>query len=204
VRPGIYAFARDRTWSLAAPLLALAAGDGLASPGAERIFLVFLKIGAVLYGSGYVLIAFLQSDVVDERHWITEQQLLDAVAVGQVTPGPLFSTATFIGYIAGGWIGAAAATTGIFLPAFLLVAATHSLIDRVRSSTRLSRLLDGLNLASNALLIGVLATLIQSLDLGLFSVTIAGLALVGLASRRCGPTPVLLLAGLLGGLRGAI
>jgi len=102
--PAIYAYARPRTFSIAAPLVALAGGEGIGSPGVERIFLVFLKIGAVLYGSGYVLIAFLQSDLVDERHWITQQQLLDAVAAGQVTPGPLFSTATFVGLNAASFV----------------------------------------------------------------------------------------------------
>jgi chromate transporter len=202
--PAIYAYMRPRTFAIAAPLVALAAGEGIGSPGVERIFLVFLKIGAVLYGSGYVLIAFLQSDLVDERHWITEQQLLDAVAAGQVTPGPLFSTATFVGYLVGGWAGAVAASVGIFLPAFVLVAATHGLVERIRSSPALSRLLDGLNLASNALLIGVLATLTRSVGLSGFNLGVAALAATALAIGRMGPTSVLVLAGLLGALRHAL
>lgn len=86
------------------------------------MFLIFLKIGSVLFGSGYVLLAFLRTDFVEQRQWLTESQLLDAIAIGQVTPGPLFTTATFIGYILGGFPAAILATVGIFLPAFIFVA----------------------------------------------------------------------------------
>ena len=191
---------RDKALAIAAPLLLFATGNDAPNPGVERIFLVFLKIGAVLYGSGYVLIAFLQRDVVDQRHWITQEQLVDAVAIGQVTPGPLFSTATFIGYLAGGWTGAMVATVGIFLPAFVLVFATHGVARRIRDSAMLSRVLDGLNLASNALLIGVLVTLIRDLDLSAFNVVVAGLALIGFTTSRLGPTSILIGAALIGGL----
>jgi chromate transporter len=189
---------KERTLSMAAPLLIFSAAAEQPSPSFLRIFLAFLKIGSLLYGSGYVLIAFLQRDVVDGHHWITQQQLVDAIAVGQVTPGPFFSTATFIGYQIGGLGGAVAATIGIFLPAFLLVWATHGLAARFRTSRALSRVLDGLNLASNALLIGVLVTLIRALDLTAFNLIVAGLALLGLASRKVGPTTVLVGAALLG------
>jgi chromate transporter len=191
---------RDRTLAIAAPLLLFATGGDTPQPGAERIFLVFLKIGAILYGSGYVLIAFLQRDIVDDRHWITQQQLLDSVAIGQVTPGPVFSTATFIGYLVGGWTGAAAATVGIFLPAFVLVWATHGIAARVRSSASLSQILDGLNLASNALLIGVLVTLVRDLDLSILNVLLAAMALIGMVSSRLGPTSILIAAGIVSGL----
>jgi len=189
---------KDRTLAFAAPLLLYATAAEQPAPSFFRVFLAFLKIGSLLYGSGYVLIAFLQRDLVDGHHWITQQQLVDAVAVGQVTPGPVFSTATFIGYQIGGLGGAIAATIGIFLPAFLLVGATHGFAARLRMSRSLSRALDGLNLASNALLIGVLVTLIRALDLTAFNVIVAGLALAGLASRRVGPTTVLAGAALLG------
>jgi chromate transporter len=189
---------KDRTLAVAAPLLLYATAPEQPPPSFVRIFLVFLKIGAILYGSGYVLIAFMQRDVVNGRHWITQQQLVDAVAVGQVTPGPVFSTATFIGYQIGGLGGAIAATIGIFLPAFLLVWATHGVAARFRTSRMLARVLDGLNLASNALLIGVLATLIRALDLTAFNLIVAALALLGLASRRVGPTTVLAGAALIG------
>lgn len=116
------------------------------------LFFIFLKIGSILYGSGYVLIAFLQSDLVNRYAWLTQSQLINAVAIGQITPGPLFTTATFIGYQLGGLPGAALATIGIFLPAFLLVAVSNPLIPRFRQSALLSSLLDGINAASLGLM----------------------------------------------------
>ena len=116
------------------------------------LFLIFLKIGSVLFGSGYVLIAFLRSDLVVRMGWLTESQLLDAVAIGQVTPGPIFTTATFIGYLVAGPVGALVATVGIFLPAFVYVAISAPLIPRLRSSIIAAQLLDGLNVASLALM----------------------------------------------------
>ena len=113
---------------------------------------VFLKIGSVVFGSGYVLLAFLRADLVDRMHWLTEPQLLDAVAIGQVTPGPVFTTATFIGYIIGGGWGALLATAGIFLPGFLLVGLARPLIARVRRSPLASAFLDGVNVAALALM----------------------------------------------------
>ncbi|MDR7420767.1 MAG: chromate efflux transporter [Armatimonadota bacterium] len=121
----------------------------------DRLFLIFLKIGAVLYGSGYVLLAFLRADFVDRLGWLTDQQLLDAVAIGQFTPGPVFTTATFIGYLLGGVPAAMLATVGIFLPAFVFVAASHPWIPRMRRSPWAGALLDGVNVASLALMAGV-------------------------------------------------
>jgi chromate transporter len=118
----------------------------------STLFLVFLKVGAVLFGSGYVLLAFLRAELVVRLGWLGEGQLLDAVAVGQVTPGPVFSTATFVGYVLGGHAGAAAATAGIFLPAFLFVAASGPLVPRLRRSAVAGAFLDGVNVASLALM----------------------------------------------------
>ncbi len=112
------------TKSLVAATPVLAAGIPISL---SALFLVFLKFGAVIFGSGYVLLAFLQADLVDRLHWLTQAQLLDAVAVGQVTPGPVFTTATFIGHLLGGFRGAVVATAGIFLPGFLFVAASRPL-----------------------------------------------------------------------------
>jgi chromate transporter len=120
--------------------------------GVFPLFLFFLKVGAVLYGSGYVLLAFLRADLVERWHWLSESQLLDAIAVGQVTPGPVFTTATFIGYVLGGLSGATAATAGIFLPAFLFVAASGPLVPRIRRSPTAGAFLDGVNAASLALM----------------------------------------------------
>jgi len=119
------------------------------------LFLTFLKIGAVLYGSGYVLMAFLRADFVAHLGWLTDQQLLDAIAIGQVTPGPLFTTATFIGYILGGTPGALLATLGIFLPSFIFVAVSNPLIPRMRKSAWVSSLLDGVNVAALGLMAAV-------------------------------------------------
>jgi chromate transporter len=119
------------------------------------LFLVFLKFGSVIFGSGYVLLAFLQADLVDRLHWLTQAQLLDAVAVGQVTPGPVFTTATFIGYLLGGVRGAVIATAGIFLPGFLFVAASRPLIPRIRHSKIAGAFLDGVNAGAVALMFAV-------------------------------------------------
>jgi chromate transporter len=120
-----------------------------------NLFLIFLKIGAVVFGSGYVLLAFLRADLVDRLHWLTEKQLLDAVAVGQITPGPVFSAATFIGYILAGGRGAFLATVAIFLPAFFLVAFTGPLLPRLRKSKSVSALFDGVNAGSLGLMLAV-------------------------------------------------
>jgi chromate transporter len=116
------------------------------------MFFFFLKVGAVLFGSGYVLLAFLRADLVERWGWLTESQLLDAIAVGQFTPGPVFTTATFIGFILNGPVGALLATVGIFLPAFLFVALSAPFIPKLRASLTASAFLDGVNVASLALM----------------------------------------------------
>jgi chromate transporter len=133
---------------------ALAAGSatGVTTVSLASLFALFVKIGAVLFGSGYVLLAFLRADLVERFGWLTEQQLLDAVAVGQITPGPLFTTATFVGYLLAGWPGAAVATMGIFLPAFVFVALSGPLVPRIRRSPVAGAALDGAIVASLALM----------------------------------------------------
>jgi len=126
------------------------------------VFLFFLKIGCILYGSGYVLLAFLQRDLVERNQWLTSQQLLDAVAIGQFTPGPVFTTATFIGYLLAGNAGAIAGTIGIFLPAFLLVWVVNPWVTKLRQSPWASGFLDGVNAASLGLMVGVTYTLGQT------------------------------------------
>lgn len=135
--------------------LAPALSSIAAAPTFGGLFWVFFKIGATVFGSGYVLVAFLRDDLVTSSHWLTERQLLDAVAVGQVTPGPVFTTATFIGYLLGGVPGAVVATVAIFLPGFILVGLTRPLLARVRSSPRASAFFDGVNAASLALMVVV-------------------------------------------------
>jgi chromate transporter len=136
-----------------------AAAAAVAGASAWGLFAVFVKIGAVLFGSGYVLLAFLRADLVERLGWLTERQLLDAVAVGQVTPGPVFTTATFIGYLVAGGPGAVAATVGIFLPAFVFVALSGSLVPRLRRSPTAGAILDGVTVASLALMAVVTAQL---------------------------------------------
>jgi chromate transporter len=114
----------------------------------------FLKVGSILFGSGYVLLAFLRADLVQRWGWLTDQQLIDAIAVGQFTPGPVFTTATFIGYVLAGVPGALLATLGIFLPSFVFVAASNPLIPRLRRSAWAAGFLDGVNVAS----LGLMAT----------------------------------------------
>jgi chromate transporter len=120
--------------------------------GLWPLFLFFLKVGSILFGSGYVLLAFLRADLVERWHWLTESQLLDAVAVGQITPGPVFTTATFIGFILGGVPAAVVATIGIFLPAFIFVALSGPLVPRIRQSAVAGAFLDGVNAASLSLM----------------------------------------------------
>ncbi len=119
------------------------------------LFLFFLKVGAVLFGSGYVLLAFIRTDLVDRLRWLTEAQLLDAVAVGQVTPGPVFTTATFIGYLLGGFRGAVVATLGIFIPSFFFVSISGPLIPHLRRSALAGAFLDGVNVGAWALMAAV-------------------------------------------------
>ena len=147
-------------------------------PDITRLFLVFLKIGAVLYGSGYVLLAFLRRDFVDRLGWITDTQLLDAIAVGQFTPGPVFTTATFIGFLVGDFPGAAVATIGIFLPAFFFVAVTAPFIPRLRSSRTLAAALDGLNVASVAVMAGVTWQLARTAVVDVFTAVLAVAAIL--------------------------
>jgi chromate transporter len=133
--------------------LGVSAAPAATAPfGLWPLFTFFLWVGSVLFGSGYVLLAFLRSGLVVERGWLTEPQLLDAVAVGQVTPGPVFTTATFIGYLLAGGGGAAVATVGIFLPGFVLVALSGPLVPRLRRSPTAGAVLDGVNVASLALM----------------------------------------------------
>ena len=141
------------------------------------LFLTFLKIGAILYGSGYVLLAFLHADLVVRLHWLTDQQLIEAIAVGQVTPGPLFTTATFIGYILGGVPGALLATLGIFLPSFVFVAISNPLIPRMRKSVWISSFLDGVNVAAISLMAVVTLQLGQASLIDLPTIIIALISL---------------------------
>ena len=140
-------------WPSSKGWLTVTAAAGVAIPfGLPRLFFSFLKIGSVVFGSGYVLLAFLRGEFVERLHWLTETQLIDAVTVGQFTPGPVFTTATFIGYILAGIPGAVCATLGIFLPGFLLVAVSGPLLPRIRRSALAGAVLDGVIAGSLALM----------------------------------------------------
>lgn len=163
----------------------------------STLFFTFLKIGSVLFGSGYVLLAFLHADFVVRLAWLTDAQLLDAVAVGQVTPGPVFTTATFVGYVLDGFRGAAAATAGIFLPAFVFVALSHPLLPRLRASPVASSFLDGVVAASWALMAGVAVRLALGSVVDGFTAAVALVAL-GLFWRGVNSAAVVLGAALAG------
>ena len=169
---------------LAATALAGAAPPAAAPFGLGLMFVLFLKTGAVLFGSGYVLLAFLRADFVERLGWLTEQQLLDAIAIGQITPGPVFTTATFIGFLLGGPVGSVAATVGIFLPAFVFVALTRPLVHRMRRSPRTAALLDGINAGSLAMMVFVLAHLARSAITDAPTLAIAAVSLVAIARFR--------------------
>ncbi|GAB4498034.1 MAG: chromate efflux transporter [Anaerolineales bacterium] len=165
------------------------------------LFLTFLKIGAVLYGSGYVLLAFLRADFVLRLGWLTDAQLLDAIAIGQVTPGPLFTTATFIGYLLGGVPGALLATLGIFLPSFGFVALTAPILPRLRANPHLARLLDGVNAAALGLMAAVSITLGRAALVDVWTIAAAALALIILLRYRVNATWLIAAGALLGLLR---
>ncbi len=167
------------------PAVAGGAASGVTLPS---LFWVFLKTGSVLFGSGYVLLAFLRADLVQRLGWLTEAQLLDAIAIGQVTPGPVFTTATFIGYLLAGPSGALVATLGIFLPAFVFVALSGPLVPRLRASARAAAFLDGVNVASLALMAVVTAQLGRAALVDLPTVALAALSAALLLRYRLNST----------------
>jgi chromate transporter len=174
------------------------ANSTLLSVGITPLFLFFLKVGSVLFGSGYVLLAFLRADLVERWRWITEAQLLDAVAVGQFTPGPVFTTATFVGYVVAGWSGAVAATIGIFLPAFILCALSAPMVPRMRSSKSLGAFLDGVNAASLALMAVVTFQLARVAVVDLTTLVLAIAAAAALVKWRLNSAWLVLAAALFG------
>lgn len=182
---------------LASPLLGLA--PAMVPFSLLLLFLIFLKMGAIVYGSGYTLLAFLRTDLVQGLHWLTDKQLLDAVSIGQFTPGPVFTTATFIGYVLGGGPGALLATLGIFCPSFLFIVLIHPVASRLRQKAWTAVLLDGANVAALALMAGVLFQIGQHALIDLFTWLLALLAIVLLLRFRFN-SAWLILAGAAAGL----
>lgn len=164
----------------------------------SKLFFIFLKIGSLLFGSGYVLLAFLRTEFVEKLGWLTESQLLDAIAVGQVTPGPVFTTATFIGTLLAGPKGGFIATAGIFLPAFLFVAITAPFIARLRESALLSSVLDYVNAASLALMAGVTFFLSQNAVTSPITAALMAVSLFLIVRFRVSSVWLILAAGLTG------
>jgi chromate transporter len=187
-------------WPGVVPMLkgAGAGATAIVSFSLAGLFLFFLKVGAVLYGSGYVLLAFLQTDLVDRLHWITQSQLLDAVAIGQLTPGPVFTTATFIGYLLGGVTGAVGATMAIFVPGFIFVAASHPLIPRIRRSMTAGAFLDGVNVGALALLAAVTLQLGRAAIVDVTTIAVAAIGAPLLIYARVNSAWLILAAGMVG------
>lgn len=205
-RSGSLAALSGSTFLVPSSVAAAAATTGATAPvGLVTLTAFFLKVGSILFGSGYVLLAFLRADLVQRWGWLTDQQLIDAIAVGQFTPGPVLTAATFIGYVVAGVPGALLATFGIFFPSFVFVAASNPLIPRLRQSPWTAGFLDGVNVASLGLMATVTwhlarAALVDSLTVGLGLVAVVlvfwlrvnsawlvlGGALVGMAFKILG------------------
>lgn len=163
-----------------------------------RIGWFFLKVGAVLYGGGYVLFAFVEQGLVHDHHWLTQQQVLNAIAIGQFTPGPLLSTATFLGYLLGGAWGAVVATIAIFLPSFLYVAALGPILPKLRRSAWVAAFLDSVNVCAVALMAGVTVRLASDALRGWPMWVIAAASLVALWKWKINPAWAVLGGGLAG------
>jgi chromate transporter len=209
------AYATFSTWRrlrIPSTVIALTSGASLSSSQAvasaplahvvpvtlTRIFLFFLKIGSIQFGSGYVLLAFLRTDLVERYRWLSEGQLLDAIAVGQFTPGPVFTTATFVGYLLHGSLGAVLATVSIFLPAFLLVATSGKYIPFIRKSKITASFLDAVNVASLALMTEVSWHLARSSVVDLPTALIAVISLVLILRYQLNSAWLVLMGGLIG------
>jgi chromate transporter len=201
------AMAAARARGVASLLAPIAIGGAPAASGGAAVatafslsalFLFFLKVGAVLFGSGYVLLAFVRADLVERWQWLTNAQLLDAIAVGQVTPGPLFTSATFIGYLLAGPAGAALATVGIFLPAFAYVALLAPILPRLRRAAASAAFLDGINAASAALVALVTWELVRSAIVDATTLGIAGAGAVALLRFGVNSAWIVLCGGAVG------
>lgn len=201
--PGLLSGIRRTAGSAVATATAGAAAAGGGAVPLGKLFLFFLKVGAVLYGSGYVLVAYLEGGLVRQYGWLTEPQLLDAVALGQLTPGPVLSTATFIGYVLAGAPGAALATVGIFLPSFFFVLALNPLVPKLRRSAWMAAFLDAVNVAAVGLMVAVTVELGTATLRSWPAWTIAALAAVAVLRFRLNAAWIVLGGALLGRLLAA-
>ena len=201
--PSIFGSSSLARWQLL-PAAVLTAGVVAVRPSLVRIALFFLKVGAVLYGGGYVLLAFLEHGLVQQHAWLTQQQLLDAIAIGQFTPGPVLSTATFIGYLLGGVPGAAVATVGIFLPSFFYVALLAPVLFRLRQSAWIAAFLDSVNVCAVALMTCVTVRLAADALRGWSTWLIGSVAIVVLLRWKVNSAWIVLGGGIMGLLFSAI
>lgn len=172
--------------------------------GLMPLFTFFLKVGAVLFGSGYVLLAFLRTDLVVRLQWLSDKQLLDAIAIGQVTPGPVFTTATFIGYLLGRLPGAVVATAGIFLPSFIFIAIVGPVVPRMRKSAILGAFLDGVNVGALALMCVVTWHLGKAALIDLTTIAVAALSAIALIRFKISSTWLILAGGIVGYVRALV
>lgn len=191
-------WSRSKVHGVASIPLALGTAATAPAAGLSAIALVFLKLGVVVFGSGYVLLAFLQTDLVDRLHWLTSQQLLDAVTAGQITPGPVFATATFLGYLLHGYSGALVATLAIFLPSFILAGVVGALAGRMRKSPLAAAFLDGVNAAAIALMVMITLTLARSTLIDTFTWVAALVSAILLLRFKVNATWLLLGGAILG------
>lgn len=189
---------RPRATALTVAAIPIASASAAASVGLVPILLTFLKMGVVVFGSGYVLLSFLQADLVDRLHWITQPQLLDAVTAGQLTPGPVFATAAFLGYLLHGFSGAAIATLAIFLPSFFLAGIVGLLARQIRKSPATASFLDGVNSAAVALIAAVAVTLGKTALLDPWTWAIAAASLLLLLRFKINATWLILAGATLG------
>lgn len=194
--------AAARVLLVACTIATVAAAEPATRAAAADVFGYFLRVGSLLFGSGYVLLPVLQGDLVEHLGWITDRQLLDAIAAGQATPGPLFTTATFVGYVIGGPWTAVAATVAIFLPAFIFSALSSLALDRLRASRGARAFLDGVNAAAVALIAAVLITLGRVAFADLVGVVIGIAAAIAIFAARVEAAIVLLAAAAAGAMYG--
>jgi len=176
----------------------LAASTGLGSTTLAAIFVTFLKFGAVSFGSGYVLLAFLHADVVQNFHWLSERQLVDAIAISQATPGPVFTVATFIGFLVAGIGGAVVATLGIFLPGFVLVPFLDRIVQLVHQRKWARAFLDGVNVAALGLIAAVALQLAHTAFVDPLTIVIAPVSLAVLLRLPLASPALILMGGVIG------
>jgi chromate transporter len=196
--PTVHATTTAAEATAATTAAATAAAAAAAPVALWPLFFVFAKAGSLLFGSGYVLLAFLQADLVERLGWLTRAQLLDAIVAGQITPGPVFTTATFIGYHLAGWSGAVVATVGIFAPAFVFVALSGPIVPALRRSRVTAAVLDAINVASLALMTGVTVLLARDAITDAITLAIAAIAALLLLRFRVEPTLLIVAGGIIG------